>query len=96
MSNNEFNREVSIDFAPHASQCEWCGKPAIQQLTAIGGPYHNDGGFFCLNCGQAFSRIVMEADASMAASLIEKWKQRYAGSADLHSSEQSHPDSYTN
>ncbi len=36
MSNNEFSRFVSIDFAPYGSICEWCGRPAEEQLTAVG------------------------------------------------------------
>ncbi|HEX6482237.1 MAG TPA: hypothetical protein VF043_25615, partial [Ktedonobacteraceae bacterium] len=44
MSENEFRQPVSIDFAPRGSVCEWCGKPATQQLTVIGGKSHNEGG----------------------------------------------------
>ena len=58
MSNNEFSQTVSVDFAPQGSLCEWCGKPAVQQLTAIGGKYHNEGGFFCFACGEEFTRTV--------------------------------------
>jgi hypothetical protein len=58
MANNEFSQIVSVDFAPHESLCEWCGKPAVQQLTAMGGKYHNEGGFFCLACGEEFTRTV--------------------------------------
>ncbi len=59
--SNEFRQPVSVDFAPEGQLCEWCGKPAVRQLTAIGGKYHNDGGFFCLDCGQAFVRAVAES-----------------------------------
>jgi hypothetical protein len=58
MSNNEFRRPVSVDSAPRGSQCEWCGKPAEQQLTAIGGSYHNDSGLFCRECGEKFAQAV--------------------------------------
>jgi len=58
MSNNEFHRTISIDLAPRGSRCEWCGKPAEQQLTAIGGSYHNDGGLFCRECGEKFTKAV--------------------------------------
>lgn len=58
MSNNEFRRPVSVDFAPRGSLCEWCGKPAERQLTAIGGSYHNEGGLFCSSCGEKFSQAV--------------------------------------
>jgi hypothetical protein len=34
---NEFRQPVSIDFAPAGSVCEWCGKPAVQALTVLGG-----------------------------------------------------------
>src|SRR5205809_6147601 len=61
MSFNEFRRPVSVDSAPRGSLCEWCGKPAIQQLTAIGGSYHNDSGLFCRPCGEKFAEAVMNA-----------------------------------
>src|ERR1043166_9014713 len=35
MQLNEFHRPFSVDFAPQGSLCEWCGKPAERQLTAI-------------------------------------------------------------
>jgi hypothetical protein len=55
---NEFRRPVSVDFAPRGSLCEWCGKPAEQKLTAIGGRFHNDGGTFCRACGEKFTQVV--------------------------------------
>ena len=58
MPNNEFRRPVSVDFAPRGSLCEWCGKPAELQLTAIGGNAHNESGIFCRPCGEDFSRAV--------------------------------------
>ncbi len=58
MPNNEFNQSISVDFAPHNSVCEWCGKPAVQELTVIGGKYHNKSGFFCLACGKEFSSLI--------------------------------------
>lgn len=61
MSNNEFRRPVSVDSAPRGSLCEWCGKPAQVQLTAIGGNSHNEGGLFCRSCGEEFSRAVSGA-----------------------------------
>ena len=61
MSNNEFNQPISYDFAPHGSVCEWCGKPADQQITVIGGKFHNDGGFYCLKCGAEYVREVTNA-----------------------------------
>lgn len=61
MAENEFRRSVSTDSAPRGSQCEWCGKPAIVQLTAIGGFSHNDSGLFCRECGDIFSRTIAQA-----------------------------------
>lgn len=60
MSNNqsEFQQPVSIDDAPAGSICEWCGKPATHQLTAIGGTFHNESGFFCELCGAEYIRTV--------------------------------------
>lgn len=64
MAENEFRRSVSTDSAPRGSQCEWCGKPAVVQLTAIGGFSHNDSGLFCRECGEKFSRTVAQAAAA--------------------------------
>ena len=55
---NEFRQPVSIDFAPAGSVCEWCGKPAAQALTVLGGRGHNDSGYFCSVCGREFIRVV--------------------------------------
>ena len=66
MSINEFRRPVSVDYAPRGSLCEWCGKPAERQLTAIGGVYHNEGGLFCRPCGDEFTRAVVNALAASA------------------------------
>ena len=61
MFMNEFLRPVSVDFAPRGSSCEWCGKPAEQQLTAIGGKYHNESGTFCHECGEKFAQAVVNS-----------------------------------
>jgi len=66
MSNNEFRRPFSVDFAPRGSLCEWCGQPAEQQLTAIGGSFHNESGLFCRPCGEKFSLTVTNAAAAAA------------------------------
>lgn len=63
MSKNEFRQPVAVDTAPRGSQCEWCGKPAEVQLTAIGGTAHNDSGLFCRSCGEDFKRAVINASA---------------------------------
>ncbi|MGH2481289.1 MAG: hypothetical protein ACRDHW_16670 [Ktedonobacteraceae bacterium] len=64
MAENEFRRSVSTDSAPRGSHCEWCGKPAVYQLTAIGGFSHNDSGLFCRECGEKFARTVAQAAAA--------------------------------
>ena len=56
MLKNEFNRPVSKDSVSHGSVCEWCGKPAEQQLTVTGGARHNTRGIFCRSCGEQFSQ----------------------------------------
>jgi hypothetical protein len=61
MQWNEFRRPVSVDFVPRGSLCEWCGKPAERQLTAIGGVFHNESGMFCRPCGEKFSQSVMNS-----------------------------------
>ena len=67
MSYNEFRQPIASDTAPRGSQCEWCGKPAVVQLTAIGGYAHNDSGLFCSDCGEKFKAAVINA-ANLAAS----------------------------
>ncbi len=59
MQLNEFHRPFSVDFAPQGSLCEWCGKPAERQLTAIGGAFHNEGGLFCSDCGEEFTQGIV-------------------------------------
>jgi hypothetical protein len=44
--HDDFRQPVSIDHAPPTRHCEWCGKPAVYQLTALGGVHHNEAGFF--------------------------------------------------
>lgn len=61
MSDNEFRRPVVVDAAPAGSHCEWCGKPAIYQLVAIGGKHHNEEGRFCRKCGEEFILAVAES-----------------------------------
>jgi hypothetical protein len=68
MQLNEFRRPVSVDFVPRGSLCEWCGKPAERQLTAIGGTFHNEGGMFCRPCGERFAQTVMNS-LSLAATV---------------------------
>ncbi len=68
MADNEFRRSVSTDTAPRGSLCEWCGKSADFQLTAIGGASHNDSGLFCRECGAMFAHTVAQASAANAAS----------------------------
>jgi hypothetical protein len=60
MSINDFDfrQPVTIDVAPAGEICEWCGKPAVHQLMALGGEHHNESGFFCRQCGEAFVRAV--------------------------------------
>lgn len=69
MTKNEFRQPVAVDTAPRGSACEWCGKPAEVQLTAIGGIAHNDSGVFCRSCGESFKRAV-SASALRSASEV--------------------------
>lgn len=59
--DNEFRSPVSVDDAPAGSSCEWCGKPAIFQLMAIGGKHHNKEGRFCRQCGDEFILAVVDS-----------------------------------
>jgi hypothetical protein len=58
MKYDEFRCPVSADFAPRGHVCMWCGQLAERQLTAIGGPYHNQSGVFCRLCGEQFQACV--------------------------------------
>ena len=58
MLNNTFCQPISVDSVPQGRLCEWCNKPAVHQLTAIGGPMHNQGGYFCHGCGEEFTQAV--------------------------------------
>jgi hypothetical protein len=68
MQYNEFRRPVSVDYVPRGSVCEWCGKPAEKQLTAIGGRYHNESGMFCKPCGEQFAQAVINSVLGTATS----------------------------
>ena len=67
MLENEFGQSVSLDFAPEGSVCVWCGKPAVEQLTVIGGKSHNEGGYFCHACGEQFIRDVADPKRSVVS-----------------------------
>ncbi|HET8840515.1 MAG TPA: hypothetical protein VFN35_03570 [Ktedonobacteraceae bacterium] len=60
MIDLNFRQPVSIDNAPKSRQCEWCGKPAVYQLTVQGGLRHNKAGLFCQACGEEFIRIIAD------------------------------------
>ena len=60
MSNQAFCQPISVDRAPEGHRCDWCGKPAVHQLTAIGGICHNQGGFYCPECAEEFAHAVAE------------------------------------
>lgn len=58
MKSTDFSCAIATDLVPPGRCCEWCGKPAEHQLTAMGGQHHNQGGFFCARCGQEFALLV--------------------------------------
>jgi transposase-like protein len=76
MAKNEFFQAISIDAAPHSSTCEWCSRPAEERLTAIGGTYHNKGGFFCRVCGEEFTRLILNSlsKKSTAPATLDAWR----------------------
>jgi hypothetical protein len=61
MFENEFRRPVSIDIAPEGRVCELCGKPAVYQITAIGGKHHNEQGLFCTACSVQYTCAMAES-----------------------------------
>lgn len=60
MLDLDFRQTVSIDPSPKSRRCEWCGEPAVYQLTALGGLHHNQGGYFCQTCGEEFVRTTAD------------------------------------
>jgi transposase-like protein len=74
MAKNEFSQAISIDAAPHSSTCEWCSRPAEERLTAIGGMYHNKGGFFCRECGEEFTRLILNSLSKKTAPTFDAWR----------------------
>ncbi len=66
MKYDEFCRPISVDFAPCGRVCEWCGQPAERQLTAIGGPCHNQSGAFCRLCGEKFFAAIINSTRTVA------------------------------
>ena len=58
---------VSRDFSPEGSLCEWCHKPAVARLTAIGGPTHNARGLSCHPCSEAFAQAIAAANRQLYA-----------------------------
>lgn len=61
MLDNAFRQPISVDRAAEGHLCDWCDKPAIYHLIAIGGIYHNKGGYFCQGDGEEFARAVAES-----------------------------------
>jgi transposase-like protein len=74
MEKNEFFQAISIDEAPSSSTCEWCSRPADERLTAIGGTYHNKGGFFCHECGEEFTRLILNSLSKKNTSASNGWR----------------------
>ena len=58
MPSYAFYQPISLERAPQGHRCEWCNKLAAHQLIAIGGTHHNQAGFFCHECGEAFVHAV--------------------------------------
>lgn len=61
MVDHEFRRPICIDDAPAGNVCAWCGKPAIYQLTAIGGRAHNEEGYYCRECATHYTIALADA-----------------------------------
>ena len=60
MLGNEFRQPLSIDFAPRGRVCEWCGQPAVLQITVASAIYDDEPECFC-RCGQEFARAVADS-----------------------------------
>ena len=61
MPGNEFRQPLSIDSAPRGSVCEWCGQPAVLEITVASGVYDEEPEYFCRLCGEEFARAVADS-----------------------------------
>jgi hypothetical protein len=61
MPGNEFRQPVSVDSAPRGSVCEWCGQPAVLEVTVASGVYDEEPAYFCRLCGEEFARAVADS-----------------------------------
>jgi hypothetical protein len=61
MPGNEFRQPLCIDFAPRGNVCEWCGQPAVLQITIASEVYGDEPEFFCRLCGEEFARAVADS-----------------------------------
>jgi hypothetical protein len=75
MQYNLLQQPISHDFVPYGSHCEWCGKEAVEQLTALGGLHHNQSGRFCPSCGRAFMKQVHAHTASSVVLGVEAMQE---------------------
>jgi hypothetical protein len=57
MLGNEFRQPLSLDSAPRGSVCEWCGQPAVLQITVAS----EEPEYFCRLCGEEFTRAVADS-----------------------------------
>ena len=57
MLGNEFRQPLSLDSAPRGSVCEWCGQPAVLQITVAS----EEPAYFCRLCGEEFARAVADS-----------------------------------
>jgi hypothetical protein len=53
-----FARPFSLEHVPGGHRCDWCRGPAEYHVTAIGGSYHNIGGYFCPACAETFCALI--------------------------------------
>ncbi len=61
MQGNEFRQPLSVECAPRGSVCEWCGQPAVLQITVAGEAYYDEPEYFCRLCGEEFARAVADS-----------------------------------
>lgn len=61
MPGNEFRQPLCINYAPRGNVCEWCGQPAVLQITIASEVNGDDPEFFCRLCGEEFARAVADS-----------------------------------
>lgn len=60
MPSTTLSQEVIFhDVLPASSRCQWCRHLAVEQITVLCSPHHNQHGRFCASCAAAFIDYIL-------------------------------------